>query len=65
MLSTLITRLFTLICLLVGVLAFGLISIMQQSTSPAFSSRVDQSIPCVFEDNRRCAVPNAAPKLAQ
>ncbi|MEM1375916.1 MAG: hypothetical protein AAGG69_00865 [Pseudomonadota bacterium] len=58
MIIRLLTRLFTLICLMVSILAFGLISTMQQSTRPAYSWRVDQSFPCVFEDNRRCAIPH-------
>ncbi|MEL6436965.1 MAG: hypothetical protein AAFP99_09235, partial [Pseudomonadota bacterium] len=62
LLKKMLARRFTLLCLVMTGFAYGLISLIQQSTRPAYSWRVETSIPCVFEDNRRCAVPLAETK---
>ncbi|MEO0545148.1 MAG: hypothetical protein AAFY99_15145 [Pseudomonadota bacterium] len=63
MLSTLITRLFTLICLMVGILAFGLIGVLQDTDSPTFSSRVERSTPCVFDSGGSCVPGDMGSKI--
>ena len=45
MLTRIIARLFTLICLLISILAFGLITAMQQPDRPAHTSRADYLFP--------------------
>ncbi len=52
-----LARRFTIICLVATLMAFGLISVIQQSTRPAYSWRVGSSFPCIYDAPLECALP--------
>ena len=54
-----LARRFTIICLIATVMAFGLISVIQQSARPAYSWRVEATLPCIYDAPLECALPKA------
>lgn len=54
-----LARRFTIICLIATLMAFGMISLIQQSTRPAYSWRVESSIPCIYDSPFECALPKS------
>lgn len=52
-----LTRRFAIICLIATAMAFGLISLIERSSSPAYSWKIQTSVPCVFERPHVCAIP--------
>ncbi|WP_306118094.1 MULTISPECIES: hypothetical protein [unclassified Roseitalea] len=52
-----LARRFTVICLIAMVFAYALISLIERSSRPAYSWKVQSEFPCVFERAGICAVP--------
>lgn len=52
-----LARRFTIICLLATLFAFSLINLIERDSGPAYSWKVQSSIPCVFERPHVCASP--------
>ena len=52
-----IARRFIIICLIAMIFAFALISLIEQSSGPAYSWKIQSTVPCVFERPRVCAIP--------
>lgn len=52
-----LARRFTIICLIAMAFAFGLINLMQGASGPAYSWKVQSTVPCVFERPHTCAIP--------
>ena len=52
-----LARRFVIICLIATIFAFGMISLIEQSSGPAYSWKVETSVPCVFERPHTCAIP--------
>lgn len=49
-----LTRRFTIICLIATLLAMAMVSILEHSTRPAYSLKIDFSTPCVYEAPHSC-----------
>jgi len=52
-----LARRFVIICLIATLMAFALINLIEQSSGPAYSWKVQSSVPCVFERPNVCAIP--------
>ena len=52
-----LARRFSLICLIAALFGVGLAHLVQHGSRPAYSLKVDTSIPCVFVSPNRCAIP--------
>ena len=52
-----LARRFTIICLLAMIFAFMMISLIEQASGPAYSWKVQSTVPCVFERPGNCAIP--------
>ncbi|MCR9120763.1 MAG: hypothetical protein NXH91_00635 [Phyllobacteriaceae bacterium] len=52
-----LARRFIIICLIAMIFAFALINLIEQSSGPAYSWKVQSTVPCVFERPRVCAIP--------
>lgn len=50
-----LARRFTIVCLIATLFAMGMIALIEQSTRPAYSLIVDNSLPCVTNIAQRCA----------
>lgn len=52
-----LARRFAIVCLIATALAFALISLIERSSGPAYSWKVQSTVPCVFEQPLVCAIP--------
>lgn len=52
-----LARRFTIICLLGLLTGMAITNILQMSTTPAHSVMIDTSLPCIFDSQQRCAIP--------
>ena len=52
-----LARRFTIVCLVATIFAFMLIGLIEQASGPAYSWKVQSTVPCVFERPRACAIP--------
>lgn len=52
-----LARRFTIICLLATIFALSFIILIEHSSGPAYSWKVQSSTPCVFERPQVCAIP--------
>lgn len=49
-----LARRFTIVCLIATLFAMGMIAVIENSARPAYSLKIDNSIPCVWNANREC-----------
>lgn len=50
-----LARRFTIVCLIATLFAMAMIALIEQSTRPAYSLMIDNSLPCVIDVTQRCA----------
>ncbi len=56
-----LARRFTIVCLIATLFAMGMIALIEQSTRPAYSLIIDNSLPCVTNLTHRCATKQEEP----
>ena len=56
--TALLARRFIIVCLIATALAFALINLIERSSGPAYSWKVQTTVPCVFERPQVCAIPS-------
>ncbi|MEQ8402840.1 MAG: hypothetical protein RIB53_08540 [Roseitalea porphyridii] len=52
-----LARRFTIICLIAMIFAFAMIGMIERASGPAYSWKVQSTVPCVFERPGACAIP--------
>lgn len=52
-----IAKRFSIVCLFTALTGMGLVSLIQQASSPAYSLKIETALPCIYDAPLRCNAP--------
>jgi hypothetical protein len=52
--QTMLTRRFTIICLIATLFAMAIVSLLNNTTRPAYALQIDFSTPCIYQAPHSC-----------